>query len=136
MGYEVSGSKPIEKLDAEVAKAKESKKLICIVYTGRDESCPNCAEAAENGVKAVRGIAECVVVKEVQSEDKAITGKLTPAVQKILSAQPGLAWVSFSVFDADMTTLIATIGRTELQKDKKATKEFTEKIKKAKAELK
>ena len=134
--YDVSGAKPIEKLDEEVAKVKASKKLICIVYTGSDESCPNCADAAEAGVKAVRGVAECVVIKEVQLKDAAITGKLTPAVNKVLSTQSRMAWVSFSVFDPDMNTLIATIGRMELQKDKKAVKEFTEKIKAAKAELK
>jgi hypothetical protein len=134
--YEVAGAKSVDKLDAEVAKVKESKKLICIVYTGRDESCPNCAEAAENGVKAVRGIAECVVIKEVEVKDKAITDKLTPAVRKMLEQQPTNAWVSFSVYDPGMNTLIATISRTELQKDKKATKAFTDKIRTAKAELK
>lgn len=134
--YEVAGAKPIDKLVAEVAKVKESKKLICIVYTGRDESCPNCAEAAEAGVKAVRGATECVVIKEVEVKDKSITDKLTPAVRKMLAQQPTNAWVSFSVFDPEMNTLIATIGRTELQKDKKATKAFTDKIRAAKAELK
>jgi len=134
--YEVAGAKPIDKLDAEVAKVKESKKLICIVYTGRDESCPNCAEAAEAGVKAVRGATECVVIKEAQVKDKAITDKLTPAVRKMLAQQPTNAWVSFSVYDAEMNTLIATIGRTELQKDKKAIKAFTEKVRAAKDELK
>lgn len=133
--YEVSGSKPIEKLDAEVAKVIESKKLICIVYTGRDESCPHCAAAAANGVKAVRGSAECVVIKEAQAKDKAFTAKFTPAVQEVLAKQPTNAWVSFNVFDPEMKTLIASIGR-ELETDKKATKEFTEKVKAAKAELK
>lgn len=133
--YEVAGSKPIEKLDAEVAKVKASKKLICIVYVGSDESCPNCAAAAENGVKAVRGSAEVVVIKEEQAKDKAFTARLTPAVQEMLAKQPRQAWVSFNVYDSDMTTLIASIGR-ELETDKKATKEFTAKIKAAKAQLK
>jgi hypothetical protein len=134
--YDVAGAKSIDKLDAEVAKVKESKKLICIVYTGRDESCPNCAAAAESGVKAVRGSAECVVITEAEVKDKAITDKLTPAVRKMLAQQPTNAWVSFSVYDPEMATLIATIGRMELQKDKKATKEFADKVKAAKAELK
>lgn len=133
--YEISGAKPIEKLDAEVAKVIESKKLICIVYMGSDESCPHCAAAAANGVKAVRSSAECVVIKEAQAKDKSFTAKFTPAVQEMLARQPTNAWVSFNVFDPEMKTLIATIGR-DLETNKKATKEFTEKVKAARAELK
>jgi hypothetical protein len=133
--YDVPGSKPIEKLDAEVAKVKASKKLICIVYTGSDESCPHCAAAAANGVKAVRGSAEVVVIKQVQAKDKAFTAKFTPAVQEMLAKQPTNAWVSFNVYDPDMNTLIASIGR-ELETNKEATKAFTAKVKAAKAELK
>lgn len=133
--YEIAGSKPIEKLDAEVAKVKASKKLICIVYTGSDENCPRCANAAANGVKAVRGSAEVVVIKQAQAKDKAFTARFTPAVQDMLAKQTTGAWVSFNVYDAEMTTLIATIGR-ELETDKDATKEFTAKVKAAKAQLK
>ena len=79
--YEVAGSKPIDKLDGEIAKVKTAKKLICIVYTGSDENCPHCAAAAANGVKAVRGSAEVVVIKQVQAKDTAFTAKFTPAVQ-------------------------------------------------------
>jgi len=133
--YEITGAKPIEKLEAEVAKVIESKKLICIVYMGSDENCPHCAAAAANGVKAVRSSAECVVIKEAQAKDKAFTAKFTPAVQEMLARQPTKAWVSFNVFDPEMKTLIASIGR-DLETDKKATKEFTEKVKAARAELK
>ena len=133
--YEVPGSKPIEKLDEEVAKVKAAKKLICIVYTGSDQNCPHCAAAALNGVKAVRGSAEVVVIKQAQAKDKAFVAKFTPAVQEVLAKQPTNAWVSFNVYDADMKTLIASIGR-ELETDKTATKEFTAKVKAAKAELK
>jgi len=133
--YDVPGSKPIEKLDAEVAKAIVSKKLICIVYTGSDQNCPHCAAAAVNGVKAVRGSAECVVIKEVQAKDKTFAAKFTPAVQAMLAQQPTNAWVSFNVYDPEMKTLIASIGR-QLETDKNATKEFTDKVKAAKAALK
>lgn len=131
--YEVSGAKPIEKLDAEVARVKAANKLICIVYTGSDESCPHCAAAAANGVKAVRGTAECVVIKQAQAKDKAFTAKFTPAVQQMLAKQPTNAWVSFNVYDPEMKSLIASIGR-ELETDKEATKEFTAKIKAAKVQ--
>lgn len=133
--YEVAGSKPIEKLDAEVAKVKASKKLICIVYVGSEENCPHCAAAAANGVKAVKGSAEVVVIKQVQAKDKAFVAKFTPVVQEMLAKQPTNAWVSFNVYDPDMKTLIASIGR-ELETDKQATKEFTARVKAAKAKLK
>ena len=134
-GYEVAGSKPIEKLEAEVAKVKAAKKLICIVYTGSDENCPHCAAAAANGVKAVKGSAEVVVIKQAQAKDKAFVAKFTPAVQEVLAKQPTGAWVSFNVYDADMTTLVASLGR-QLEADKDATKEFTAKVRAAKAQLK
>lgn len=132
--YEVPGSKPIEKLDSEVAKVIAAKKLICIVYTGRDQSCPHCATAASNGARAVRGIAECVVITEEEAKDPAFVAKYTPAVREMLAKQPTNAWVSFNVYDPEMKTLIASLGR-EAEKDKKATKEFTAKIKAAKDAL-
>lgn len=134
--YEISGAKPIDKLAEEQAKVKESKKLICIVYTGSDKSCPHCAAAAENGVKAVRGSAECVVITEEQVKDKAIMDKLPANVQKMLKAQPTNAWVSFTVYDADMTKVIASANRQSLETDKKATKEFANTVKEAKSALK
>src|SRR5688572_9610426 len=90
--YEVAGSKPI-----------------CIVYVGSEESCPHCAAAAANGVKAVRGSAEVVVIKQVQAKDKTFAARFTPAVQEMLAKQPTNAWVSFNVYDPDMKTLIASI---------------------------
>jgi hypothetical protein len=134
--YEISGAKPIDKLAAEQAKVKASKKLICIVYKGAHETCPHCAAAAENGVKAVRGSAECVVITEAQVKDKAIMDKLPPDVQKMLRSQPTNAWVSFTVYDADLTKIIATSGRESLENDKKATKQFSETVREAKNALK
>lgn len=134
--YEISGAKPIEKLAAEQAKVKESKKLICLVYMGSDDTCPHCAAAAENGVKAVRGSAECVFITEAQVKDKAIMDKLPPDVQKMLKQQPTNAWISFTVYDADMTKVIATSSRDTLETDKKATKKFADAVRDAKNALK
>ncbi len=134
--YDVAGSKPIEKLDSEVAKVKAAGKLICIVYVGSDQSCPHCAAAAANGVKAVRGSAEVVVIQEKQAKDKSFAAKFTPAVQEMLARQPTNAWVSFNVYDADMTTLVASLSRRELENDKQALKEFAAKVKAAKAAIK
>ncbi len=134
--YEISGAKPIDKLAAEQAKVKEGKKLICLVYKGADDSCPHCAAAAENGVKAVRGSAECVFITEAQVKDKAIMDKLPANLQTMLKAQPTNAWVSFTVYDADLTKVIATSSRNSLENDKKATKQFADTVRDAKNALK
>lgn len=132
---EVPGSKPIEKLDGEVAKAKAAKKLIAIVYVGSDERCPHCAATAAIGAKAIRASAELFVIKQAQAKDKAYAAKFTPAVQEMLARQPTGAWVSFNVYDADMQTLVASAGR-ELETDKAALREFSAKVRAAKALLK
>jgi hypothetical protein len=74
------------------------------------------------------------VIKESQAKNKSFVAKFTPAVQEVLAKQPTNAWVSFNVYDADMKTLVASIGR-ELETDKEATKAFTAKIRAAKADL-
>jgi hypothetical protein len=134
--YEIAGAKSIDKLASEQAKVKAGKKLICLVYKGADETCPHCAAAAENGVKAVRGSAECVFITEAQVKDQAIMGKLPSDVQKMLRTQPTNAWVSFTVYDADMTKVIATSSRQSLETDKNATKQFAETVRDAKNALK
>jgi len=85
--------------------------IVCVTAPDAEGCGEHGAAAAVNGVKAVRGLAECVVIKESQAKDKAFVAKFTPAVQEVLAKQPTNAWVSFSVYDPEMKTLIATIGR-------------------------
>ena len=134
--YEIQGARPIDKLAAEQAKAKTGKKLMCIVYKGRDDSCPHCASAADNGVKAVRASTEMVVITEAQVADKALVATLPKAVQAVLAKQHTNAYVSFTVFDADLTTVIASADRYALDDDRKATREFAEKVRDARKEIK
>lgn len=134
--YDISGAKPIDKLASEQSKVKDTKKLLCIVYKGADDSCPHCAAAAENGVKAVRGSAECVFITEEQVKDPKVMEKLPAGVQTMLKSQPTNAWVSFTVYDAELTKVIATANRNSLETDKKATKEFTQTVRDAKKALK
>ena len=134
--YEIAGAKPIDKLAAEQAKAKQGKKLICIVYKGADNTCPHCAAAAENGVKAIKASTEMVVITEEQVKDKALLGTLPKAVKSMLERQPTNAWVSFTVFDQDMTTIIASGDRSSLETDRKAIREFADKVRDARKELK
>ncbi len=136
LSYEVPGAKPLEKLEAEQAKAKSSKKLFVIAYKGSHDTCPYCEDAAAAGAKAIRGVAESVVVTEAQVKNPDAIAKLPAVVKGWLKKQPTNAWVAFAVFDADMTTLIASIGRNELNGDKKVIREFTDKIKAAKDEVK
>lgn len=135
LSYEVPGAKPLEKLEAEQTKAKASKKLLAIIYTGKDKACPYCEEAASNGAKAVRGVAETVEITEDQVKSPAID-KLPAVVKTWLKKQPTNAYVAVGVFDTDLTTLIASIGRNDLNGEKKVVREFTDKAKAAKDELK
>lgn len=136
LSYEIPGAKPLEKLEAEQAKAKASKKLFVIAYKGRHDTCPYCEEAATVGARAIRGVAESIVITEDQVKDAAAIEKLPAAVKGWLRKQPTNAWVAFGVFDVEMTTLIASIGRNELNGDKKLVREFSDKIKAAKDEVK
>lgn len=136
LSYDVPGAKPLEKLEAEQAKAKSSKKLIVIAYKGSHDTCPYCEDAAAVGAKAIRGVGESVVVTEEQVKNGAAIEKLPAIAKGWLKKQPTNAWVAFAVFDADMTTLIASIGRNELNGDKKVIREFSDKIKAAKDEVK
>ncbi len=134
--YEIAGAKPIDKLAAEQARAKQNKKLICIVYKGADNTCPHCAAAAENGATAIRASAELVVITEEQVKNKALLATLPPAVKTMLERQPTNAWVSFTVFDQDMTAIIASGDRSSLETDRKAIRQFADKVRDARKELK
>ncbi len=133
--YEISGAKPVDQLAAQQAKAKEDKKLLCIVYKGADNNCPHCAAAAANGIKAVHASAEMVVVTEAQVKDKTLMGTLPKSARDMLQRQPTNAWVSFTVFDPDMTKVIATGDRSSLETDKKAIHDFGDKVREARKAL-
>jgi hypothetical protein len=134
--YEIRGAKPISKLAEEQAKAKQDKKLICIIYKGSNEACPHCENAAANGVKSVSGDALTIYITEKESRDKTIISKLPQPVQAVLKKQSLGAWVSFTVFDADLTTVIASADRHTLDTDRKGTRAFAKKVTEAKKELK
>lgn len=135
VAYEISGAKPIDKLVAEQAKAKSAKKLMCVVFQGADTSCPHCAAAADNGTKAIRASTEMVVITEAQVKDPAVMASLPKAVRELMEKQTRNAYVSFNVFDQELTTLIASADREMLENDKKKTREFAEKVRDARKAL-
>lgn len=120
-----SGFMEIGELEEAKAKAAKSGKLVAIVVKGSEDSCPRCAEALENGTRAIKSDVVLVFarVPEVQP------GKGLPeSVTKETSDAVDGAWVTFYVFDAALETLVAESSRKELESDRSATKAFKDKV--------
>ena len=134
--YDIKGAKPVTKLGEQQTKAKADKKLVTLVYKGSDNTCPHCAAAAENGIKAVQSSSVMVVITEQEAKESSIVSKLPKAIQDVLSVQHRGAYVSFTVFDADLTKVIASGDRFALEKDQKKIHAFTNLVREAKKEIK
>jgi hypothetical protein len=109
--YDIKGAKPISDLSEVQAKAKTDKKLITLVYKGSDNTCPHCAAAAVNGVRAVQSSSVMVLITEKESRNNSIVSKLPKPMQEVLKSQYGGAYVSFTVFDPDLTKVLASGDR-------------------------
>ena len=130
-----SGYAPLAELQEAQTKAA-GKKLIVLVVKGKDDSCPNCAAAMENGEKAlgsgvVKVFARAETIREADSNG--FTQALKDRIQQGFTTG---AAVTFVVFNPDMSTIIAEAGRKELQSDKKATSTFKKTVQEAKKTLK
>lgn len=136
LAYEITGAKPISKLEDQQMKAKADKKLITIVYQGSDKECPHCAAAAENGIKAVHNSSVILVITQKEAHDVSLIKKLPASVKNALKDQFLGAWVSFTVFDPDFKKVIASANRDSLEDDVKATRTFANKVREARKELK
>jgi len=110
--------------------------LLTVVFQGSNTKCPHCAAAAKNGIKVVKSDSVMVVVTEKEARDKAVLGKLPQILQDHLRKQSGGAYVSFTVFDADLTKIIASANRFALEDDKQKTREFKDKNEEAQKQLK
>jgi hypothetical protein len=129
------GFTPLAELQDAQTKAA-GKKLVVLVVKGKDDACPNCAEALANGEKAI-GSGAVKVFARAETIGEVDTSSFTPAVQaRIKQRFTTGAAVTFVVFNPDMTTLVAEAGRKELQSDKKATAAFKDKVQEAKKALK
>lgn len=127
------GFMELDELEEAQAKAQKSGKLVAIVAKGNDDACPRCAAALENGTKAIKS--DCVLVfarvNQVRNNDD-----LPATVTNETRDATGGAAVTFYVFDPELKTLQAEADRGVLESDKKATKEFKNKVKAARKALK
>ena len=129
------GYAPLSEIQEAQAKA-DGKKLIVLVVKGMDDSCPNCAAALENGEKSV-GSGVVKVFARAETIRQADSAKFTPALKDRISKGFSTgAWVTFVVFNPDMTTILAEASRKELQSDKKAIAAFKKEVQEAKKALK
>jgi len=131
--YDIKGAKPISELSEAQAKAKADKKLITLVYKGSDNQCPHCAAAAANGVKAVQSSSVMVLITEKEWRNQSLVSKLPKPMQTALKDQFGGAYVSFNVFDPDITKVVASGDRHSLENDQKKIHAFTKAVHDAKA---
>ena len=129
------GFEPLSDWKQEQAKALEAKRLVILVVKGKDDACPNCAEALDNGLKAI-GSGVVKLFARAETIREADTAGMPDAVVKRIQAgfTTGAA-VTFVVFNPEMTGILAEAGRKELQSDKKATAEFKKKVQEAKRAL-
>lgn len=130
------GFAPISELKEAQAKAEADKKLVVLVVKGKDDQCPNCAAAMENGEKAAgSGVVKVFARAEsIQEQD----ASAFPTALKERMKKPFItgAYVTFVVFDPTMSKIVAEAGRTELQSDKKAIAAFKKSVQEAKKSLK
>lgn len=126
------GFTPLSELPAAQTKAAAGKKLVVLVVKGMDDSCPNCAAALENGLKAIGSGVEKVFAR-AETIGKADATAFPPALQERIKQNfvTGAA-VTFVVFNSDMSKIVVEAGRKELQSDKKATAEFKKAVQEAK----
>lgn len=129
------GYQPFGEFKEAQAKAA-GKKLVVLVVKGMDDACPNCAEAMENGERAV-GSGVVKLFARAESIGKEDVSELPAVVQqRIRKAFTSGAYVTFVVFNPDLSEIVAEAGRKELQNDKKATAEFKKKVQAARKALK
>jgi hypothetical protein len=128
------GFSPLTDVREAQAEATSGKKLV--VVKGRDDACPNCAVALENGLKAVgSGVVKVFARAETIGNEDA--SNFTPALQARVKQNFSTgAWVTFVVFDPEMTKIVAEASRKELQDDKQATAAFKKTVQEAKKALK
>ncbi len=131
------GYTPLAEYKEVQAKAIADKKLVMLVVKGADDACPNCVTAMDNGESATGSGVEKLFVR-AEAINKADASGVPPVLQARLK-QRGFttgAYVTFVVFNPEMTEIVAEAGRKELQNDKDATAAFKKKVQAAKKALK
>ena len=137
-GSVVAGDAPrgfmeLDELEEAQAKARKTGKLIALTVKGRDDACPRCAAALENGTKAIKS--DCVMVFMRTAQARAGEGIPDNVHEKVKNSTEGAA-VTFYVFDPELEEVLATASRKELESGKKATRAFKDKVDDARKALK
>lgn len=114
-------------------KAKASKKLIAVIAKGADDNCPHCTTAFNVSQATLRN--DCVMVFTRSEGLRERTASLSEAAKKGLSGVPTGAWVEAVVFDPEMSTVVAKLGRHALENDKKAVAEMKKTVSAARKAL-
>ncbi len=123
----------LEEIAKAQEKAKASKKLIAVIAKGADDNCPHCTTAFAVSNATLRN--DCVMVFTRSEGLRERTSSLTETAKKGLSGVPTGAWVEAVVFDPDMNTVVAKLGRNALENDKKAVAEMKKAVSAAKKAL-
>jgi hypothetical protein len=124
-----AGYYPLADLAKVQEKAKASKKFIAVVAKGADDNCPHCATALAVGQTTLRN--DCVLVFTRAEGVSGKTASLPSAVQSGLNGSPTGASVTFVVFNPDLSAVVAKLGRTALETDRKAVAEMKKKVSEA-----
>lgn len=131
------GYTPLADYKSVQAKAIADKKLVVLVVKGADDECPNCAAAMENGESATgSGVEKLFVRAEAINKDD--PSGLPPVLQTRLKKKGFTygSWVTFVVFNPEMTEIVAEADRKDLQSNKEAIAVFKKTVQAAKKALK
>lgn len=107
----------LEDLAKAQEKAKASKKLIAVIAKGANDNCPHCATAFSVSQATLRN--DCVMVFTRAEGLGERTSSFSEAAKNGLSGIPTGASVVAVVFNPDMSTVVAKLGRDELEANKK-----------------
>ncbi len=114
-------------------KAKASKKLIAVVAKGANDACPHCATAFSVSQTTLRN--DCIMVFTRAEGLNERASSLSDAAKSGLSGIPTGASVTAVVFNPDMTTVVAKLGRDELEANKKEVADMKKAVSAARKEL-
>ena len=125
------GFLPLTELKEASAKATKEKKMVVLVVKGRDDACPYCAAALNNGLGAVGSGVVKVFARAEKIREADSSGFPEPLQARIKQGFTTGAAVTFLVFDAEMNSIVAEAGRRELEDDRKAIAAFKKTISEA-----
>ena len=129
------GFSPLAELQQAQAR-NEGKKLVVLVVKGADDECPHCANALATGLD-VAGSGSVKLFARAETLNKADTSSLPPALKaRVKKGFTTGAYVTFLVFNPDMSAIVAEANREQLDENKPATAAFKKQVQEARKALK